>query len=263
MKEKIFNLLKQEYSHLGLGDEILQGQATLLAKTGLVTDTNLDSIIKLQKEYLEDLQKLNDKRATDAAEKAREKAKKEFEDARKKAEEEEAKRKAEEEERRKKEMENQEIPEAIKKLFAERDEQAKKEREQSQALIKQLTEQLTANKSNFDEIMAKTNEETKSLLEKYNAMKDENDKAKAEIQKRQRMDFIASKAKELNIPQYRIDEGFNIKDDDDETKIIEYLTTVSNNIKTNLLPQDKRQQLNLDDKPSKEEVDAIAKLLVK
>ena len=38
MKEKIFQKLKQEFSHLGLGDVILQAHADSLASIGLVTD---------------------------------------------------------------------------------------------------------------------------------------------------------------------------------------------------------------------------------
>lgn len=49
MKEKIFNSLKQEYKSLGLSDEILQGHASALAATGLVTDDNLTVVISAQK----------------------------------------------------------------------------------------------------------------------------------------------------------------------------------------------------------------------
>ena len=38
MKDKIFQLLKQEYKSLGLGDEVLQAHGEMLDKMGLVTD---------------------------------------------------------------------------------------------------------------------------------------------------------------------------------------------------------------------------------
>lgn len=45
MKEKIFQKLKQEFSHLGLGDVVLQAHADSLAAIGLVTDENIDTVI--------------------------------------------------------------------------------------------------------------------------------------------------------------------------------------------------------------------------
>ena len=90
MKEKIFQKLKQEFSHLGLGDVILQAHAESLSAIGLVTDENIDTVISAQKGFLENLQKTSDKRVTDAVSKAKADAKKELET-------EEAKKKAEEE----------------------------------------------------------------------------------------------------------------------------------------------------------------------
>lgn len=40
MKEKIFNQLKQDFSKLGLSDEILQSVASSLDAMGLITDDN-------------------------------------------------------------------------------------------------------------------------------------------------------------------------------------------------------------------------------
>ena len=90
MKEKIFQKLKQEFSHLGLGDVILLAHADSLASIGLVTDENIDTVISAQKGFLENLQKTSDKRVTDAVFKAKADAKKELEteEARKKVEEE-------------------------------------------------------------------------------------------------------------------------------------------------------------------------------
>ena len=88
MKDKIFQLLKQEYKSLGLGDEVLQAHAEMLDNMGLVTDDNIETVVASQKSFLESLQKDNDRRVTDA--------KKKFEEAQKAKE--EAERKAAEEE---------------------------------------------------------------------------------------------------------------------------------------------------------------------
>lgn len=93
MKEKIFNSLKQEYKALGLSDEILQGHASALAATGLVTDDNLTVVVTAQKDFLTGLQSGIDKRVTSAREKALSDAKKAEEEAKAEA----AKKKAEEE----------------------------------------------------------------------------------------------------------------------------------------------------------------------
>lgn len=291
MKEKIFTKLKQAYSSLGLGDEILQAHAESLANLGLVTDVNIDKVIEAQKSFLENLQKSNDKRVTDATAKAKQKAKEEFEEeakkkaeeearkqaeaeAKKKAEEEAKKKKAEEEARkkaeeeaerkRKEEMEkNDQIPDAVKKILEERDNAAKAEREKYEALIKSLTEKSQKAETDFASYVQETNEKTKKLLDGYEAMKKEAEEAKAESKKRARKDFILSKAKELQIPQYRIDEGFNIGEDMDEGAISEFLAKVSNNIKANSLPKDNHFRLDDNTKPDKEEVDAVAKSLVK
>lgn len=95
MKEKIFNSLKQEYKALGLSDEILQGHASALAATGLVTEDNLSVVITAQKDFLTGLQSGIDKRVTFAREKALSDAKKAEEEAKAEA----AKKKAEEAEK--------------------------------------------------------------------------------------------------------------------------------------------------------------------
>ena len=93
MKDKIFQLLKQEYKSLGLGDEVLQAHAEMLDKMGLVTDDNIETVVASQKSFLESLQKDNDRRVTDAKKKFEE-AQKAKEDAERKAAEEEAKKNA-------------------------------------------------------------------------------------------------------------------------------------------------------------------------
>lgn len=230
MKEKIFQRLKQGYSYLGLGDGVLQAHAEALNGIGLVTDENIETVIASQKAFLESLQSENDRRVTDATAKAKAAAKKEFEeDALKKAQE-EAKRKKEEEDRRKKE---EELPDWY-----------VKEKKAQEELIQSLTK------------------ERQELLDGFKTIKEESDKLKQEKAASERKNLIISKAKELGIPQYRIDEGFSIADTADEASIIEHLTTVSNNIKTLNLPGSKTVFPLADGKPDKTEVDSIAKSLV-
>lgn len=222
MKSLIFQKLKQEYSHLGLGKEVLQAHADALAATGLVTAENVDTIVSSQAPFLESIQKANDQRVTDAQKKAKEDARKEFEAA-----EEEAKKKAEEEALRKKQEE-------------------------------QMPDWYKAEK----EAMAKTNEMLASLAQSFEAIKSENEKFKAEKVAAERHSLILSKAKELGIPEYRINEGFLIAQDADEKTITEYLTTVANNIKVNSLPSNREAFSMSGPELKKEELDSIAKGLV-
>lgn len=231
MKEKIFQKLKQGYSHLGLGDEVLQAHAESLAALGFVTDENIDNVVNAQKTFLEGLQKNYDKRVTSATAKAKEDTKKELEDAAKAAAEEKARKEKEERERREKEKE---MPDWY-----------KAEKEASDKTIKELLESV------------------KTMKEGYDAMKSENDRFKAEKTAAERKNLITSKAKELGIPQYRIDEGFAIADDADESKITEYLTKVATNTKSQALPGNKGTFPLSDGAPSKESVEAIAKAMVK
>ena len=199
MKSLIFQKLKQEYSHLGLGKEVLQAHADALAATGLVTEENIDTIVSSQAPFLESIQKANDQRVTDAQKKAKEDARKEYEAA-----EQEAKKKAEEEAQRKKQ--ESEMPDWYK-----------------------------AEKAAF----AKNNEMLAELAKSFEAIKAENEAFKAEKAAAERKNLILTKAKELGVPEYRIKEGFAIADNADEATITDYLTTVANNIKANSLPSNR------------------------
>ena len=227
MKQKIFQKLKQGFSYLGLGDEVLQAHAESLAALGFVTDENIDNVVNAQKPFLESLQKNYDTRVTSATAKAKEAAKKEFEDAAKET----ARKEREERERQEK---GKEMPNWY-----------KAEKEASDKTIKELLESV------------------KTMKEGYDAMKSENDRFKAEKTAAERKNSIISKAKELRIPQYRIDEGFAIADDADESKITEYLTKVATNTKLQTLPSNRGVYPLSDGAPSKENVDAIAKAMVK
>ena len=306
MKEKIFQKLKTKYASLGLGDEILQAHAESLAAMGFVTDDNVDSIVESQKAFLENLQKANDKRATEAARTAKENAKKEFEEeqakkeaaakaaeeeARKKAEEEEAAKKAaeeaqkkaeeeaaakaakEEEERKKLEemKKNQEIPQYAKDMQEEYLKKLQEERqkaEEDRAAFKQMLEQMQAaskeQTTKLTEQLTALNDQNKKQLETINSMKEESDKLKAESAKKARQEGIISKAKELGIPQTRIDEGFAITDDMDEDAILNHLSVVATNIKAMGLPRNTPFTPSGEPKEvSKEEAKAVAALMVK
>lgn len=226
MRDKIFQKLKQEYSHLGLGKEVLQAQADALAATGIVTDENIDIIVSSQKAFLESVQKANDQRATDAQRKAKEDALKEYE-----AQKEREKRAAEDEAKRK-EQEKQ-MPDWY-----------VKEKQASEDMLKKLAE---------------SNELLRKGLE---AMQQENTAFKAEKAAAERKNLILSKAKELGIPEYRIKEGFSIADDADEAAIAEHLTSVSNNIKAFSLPSNKEAFPLSGAELKKEDLDSVAKSLV-
>ena len=230
MKGLIFQKLKQEYSHLGLGNEVLQAHADALAATGLVTAENIDTIVSSQATFLESIQKANDQRVTIAQKKAKEDALKEFEassEAAKKRAEEEAKRRAEEEALRRKQEE-------------------------------QMPDWYLKEKENN----ARNNELLAELAKKFDAIQQENDAFKREKAASERKNLVLSKAKELGIPEYRINEGFSIADDASEEAIVDYLTKVSNNIKAHSLPSNKEAFAMSGPDLKKEEIADIAKGLV-
>ena len=297
MNKKIFQLLKQAYSSLGLGDDVLQAHADMLASLGFVNDDNVQTIVDSQKSFLENLQKANDKRATDAAAKASEKAKKDFEEAeaKKKAEEEankkaaeeaaakakaaeeakkaeEAAKKAKEEEERKRLEEikkNNEIPEWYKKAQEERlaaakaeREQAAKERKELTDLIKSLKDDSSKQTKEYTDNLAKLTEENKKQGETIKAMQEEREAEKAAAAKAAHRQKILDKAHELGIPQSRIDEGFVIAEDADDNAINDTLTKVANNYKALQQPMNFGFSQETG-KPTKEQVDNVAASLVK
>ncbi|ROS92311.1 hypothetical protein EEL36_08795 [Muribaculaceae bacterium Isolate-043 (Harlan)] len=248
MKAKIFAKLKQEYSSLGLGDEYLMSKADSLAATGLVTDDNIDAVVACQRKELEGLQKANDKRVTDALEKER---KKHEEETRKKEQEaEEARRKAEEEAAAKKKGEhtdpvtNPDV-EALRKQVEELTAAGKKRDEEYAANLKTLTESRD------------------SLGKQVKELVDKNAASEAAAAKAARNAMIMAKAKELGVPQWRIDEGFTIAEDASEEVITETLTKVANNINTNILPGSRGGFPLAGNEPTKEDLASIAASLVK
>ena len=241
MVEKIFNALKQKFSYLGLGDSVLRPYAESLGACGFVTDDNLNDVVSKQKSSLEAIQKANDKRAADAMKTAEEKA--------------EAKRKAAEEAEAKK------AEEAAKKA---EEEKAKKAAEEKAVENKEETPEWfkayqTAQEEKFKEAL----EKNKALEDSLKSLQDENAKFKTEQDAAKRNSFIASEAKRLGVPEWRSKEGFSISTDMDEKAITEYLSQVANNVKANMLPEEKMGFPKFDGKATKEEVDKIADNLLK
>ena len=253
MTDKLFQRLKQAYSPLGLAEDVLKSHASALAGTGLVTDENIEAVVAAQQGFLESLQKGYDKRVNDALEKARleaeEKAKKEA----KKAAEDKAKVEAEEKAKKEKEA-----------LDKARKEQEEKLPDAVKAYLDSLTSTHAAEIQKMaDERKASDAEWQKKIddvLKVVDGFKAENAKYKSEEAARQRSNFIMSKAKELGIPQYRIDEGFVIGDDVDEAGSGTYLANVAKNIKTNQLPG--RGGFPLSGDLKKEDTDAIASAII-
>lgn len=251
MKAKIFAKLKQEYSALGLGDEILMARAESLAALGLVTDDNIDAVVACQRSDFEALQKANDKRVTDALGKAQ---KKHDEETQKKIDDAVAKAKKEVEEANKggkgnptetiQPTDNPEI-EALKKQMEEMNKKAAEKEKAHAESLKGLTDSRSALEAQVKELMEK------------------NSAAEAAQAKAAREAKIQAKAKELGVPDWRIKEGFNIAEDATDETIAETLTTVANNISTNLLPGNRGTFPLGGEEPTKEDFSALAASLVK
>lgn len=283
MKDKIFQLLKQEYKSLGLGDEVLQAHAEMLYKMGLVTDDNIETVVASQKSFLESLQKDNDRRVTDAKKKFEE-AQKAKEDAERKAAEEEAKKKADEEakkkaaeEAEKKRLEElakkNEMPDYLKKYFEEQaaekkasDEARTKEREEFKKLVETLTQKNTDQAKTYNEQMeaqSKTIKELQETIQKQAEEAKAKEEAAAKAKAKADHDAkILSKAKELGIPESRINEGFTLSDDATDEAIETYLSKVANNYKTLQQPQFGGSYRASEGEPTKEDVDNVAASLV-
>lgn len=198
MKDKIFNLLKQTYSNLGLSDDILQGQAEALANTGLVTDDNLQAVVDGQKSFLSSLQSGIDKRVTDAVNKAK-----------------------------------------------------GEKKEESAAGGGQ-----TKTEPDFQKLI------DEAIAAKLSPIQEELNAYKAKDQQTARANMIASKAKELGIPEWRAKEGFAITPEMDEAAIGSYLAGIKQNIVTaGLESSNASGVLSTSDDKAKEEADQWAKNL--
>lgn len=237
MREKIFNSLKQTYSHLGLGDAVLKAYAESLDASGIVTDDNLDAVIKAQKASLEAIQKANDRRASDAkkdAQKAYDQLKAEMEaklaDAQK----------------------PQPEPEPAEEPIQE-------DSHKGEGIPAWFTAYEAKRNAEMEELTASN----KKLSDQLQAMEQENTQYKAEQAKAQRSAFIQSEAKRLGVPEWRYNEGFSIAEDADDGAITEYLTKVANNVKANMLPSNESFPKFDGKKIEKSEFDSLADKLLK
>lgn len=221
MKNQLFSKLKQAYASLGLGDDFLQAQADSLAAMGLVTEENIESVVLSQKAFLESVQKTNDKRVTDAVKKANDTA---------------AARAAE--------------------LQKQLDEL--KKTPPAPPTTQPVGDDFQAK---FAAAQAPMLDTLKALQEQVKTLQDEKKVFEGKQAAAERQAKILAKAKELQIPQYRIDEGFNISDAATDEEIGTYLTKVAGNIKTNSLPTNSHfAMVGTDYKKS--DADALAGVLV-
>lgn len=246
MKEKIFQALKQSYPQFGLGDNVLTAFAEMLEATGVVTDDTLADVVAKQHTALEAIQKANDKRAADAAAKA--------------AKEAEAKAKAEAEALRKK-QEAEAAKQALKQ--SEKQNENAKTNADNHEEENEIPEWFKAQQSAFEQRMQEAMARNEELSKSLQAVKEENDNFRSEQAAAKRSAFIASEAKRLGVPEWRSSEGFNIASDADEQAITEYLTKVSNNVKANMLPENKSGFPQFKDEATPEEIAAIAKSILK
>lgn len=102
----------------------------------------------------------------------------------------------------------------------------------------------------------------KEQEDKLNALKAESDILKAEKAKNARMSLITSKAKELGIPEWRVNEGFVIAEDADETAIASYLANIQQNLVTAGLDGKGNFPLAGNKEATKEETDKIASSMI-
>lgn len=228
METQLFTKLKTKYSHFGLGDEILKTHAKMLVASGFVTSENIDNIVDMQNDYLSGLQKLNDKRVTDALaqlkvttdeDKAKtiEQLKEELLKAH--GTEKEVLLKQIEELKKKKEdpaeegYKGKEMKEYIDALLGKMNETAKTKAEE---LNKRIEDILATSQKQADEL--------KALVQ-------ENETMKREKATQERNVFITDTAKKLQIPEWRIKEGFVITDTMENAEIETYLGTIANNLK--------------------------------
>ena len=109
-----------------------------------------------------------------------------------------------------------------------------------------------------DDLDKKLDEKLATLLEaKVAPLQAKLDSYEAKEAASVRSNLITSKAKELGIPEWRINEGFVIPADADEAIIESTLTSIKANMTTAGLPSGNRFPLISDEKVSKEEADKI------
>ena len=247
--------LKAAYSSLGLSDAILAPLASSLSTSGVVTEENVDGVVAAQKGFLESLQKSNDKRVNDALEKAKQEAEKKLQEVT-------GNGKAELERMAKELAELRAKQTGNDGPLQEKEEKKDEPRgtESHEWYDAERAKLMTELENRFKTVA----DGNKALLDAVNALKAENESMKAAEQARKRSDFIAGKAKELGIPEWRVKEGFALANDATEEAITAHLATVAGNIRANELPKGGLgASLGNDGKPDPKAIADIAERLVR
>ena len=139
--------------------------------------------------------------------------------------------------------------------------------------LKKYFEEQAAEKKASDEARAKEREEFKKLVETltqkntdqaktYNEQMEAQSKTIKELQETIQKQAEEAKAKELGIPESRINEGFTLSDDATDEAIETYLSKVANNYKALQQPQFGGSYRAIEGEPTKEDVDNVAASLV-
>lgn len=254
MTDTILARLKTAYSPLGLGEPILKALAASLASTGLVTDDNVDAVVAAQKEGLVAIQKSNDKRVGEALDKAKAEADRRAEAAR--AELEGLRSKVAEltaaAEAAKAPAQAPAPPAAPAPQVAPAPDDRKWFEEEKSAMLAELEGRMRA--------FAEGN---KSLTEAVEGLRRENEAMKAAEAQRAREAFIAGKARELGIPEWRMQEGFSLAPDAADDAVVEHLTRVAEHIRAQALPAGGAMlALGAGAKPDPAQMEEIARRLV-
>lgn len=228
METQLFTKLKTKYSHFGLGDEILKTHAKMLVASGFVTSENIDNIVDMQNDYLSGLQKLNDKRVTDALAQLKVTTDEDKAKAIEKLKEELLKAHGTEKEGLLKQIE--ELKKKKEDLSGEED-KGKEMKEYIDALLGKMNETAKAKEEALEKRIEDILATSQKQADELNALVQENETMKREKATQERNVFIADTAKKLQIPEWRIKEGFVITDTMENADIETYLGTIANNLK--------------------------------
>ena len=238
MEEKILNGLKAAYPSLSV--DMLNAQTQILLAAGYVTEDNLSAVIAAQKPFVEAIDK-REKQHSDVIEK----------------------NKKDNERLLSLEQELNDIKsKAVSGVAGEKGEKSKPNGTEPdfKAMIESMKTELQAEyQNNIAELL----KSQKGNTEMLNSLKQENEAFKREKTIAERNGFIQSKAKELGIPKWRIEEGFVLPENAENEVIIKSLSAIANNVKTQLLPTSEKYPLGNDSKEIGVMIDSISKSLVK
>lgn len=161
------------------------------------------------------------------------------------------------------------VPEEILNLFKEAKAKAAEERKESERRLAEMGEQVrqlldsqAAQKKGYDETIRKLMESNETLKSGYDALNREKEEAIKAKERADRMEFIMTKARELGIPQWRVDEGFVIPDDAGQEAIAEKLGSIAKNISTQMLPPERKAFRMTSGEPTKDDIDSLAASIV-